>query len=197
MELTLNGRLQRAEEAAGDVISIVQPHSLLPKPEAPPGSLLGLGSPGKVEEDEDEVPFRGLAESFRFLRDRSSSLSASIAKTLSAKVMALDGEDEEEGEEATEIDLKGLTVVARMKTEEDDDNSWKPEGEGAAAASLKGRISFYSRSNCRDCIAVRRFFREKGLKFIEINVNVFPSREKELIQRTGSSQVENWQRFST
>ncbi|KAI4373170.1 hypothetical protein MLD38_011328 [Melastoma candidum] len=198
MELTLNGHLQRPEEAAAHdvpskednhVIAVVQPHSLLPKPEAPLGSLLGgVKTPGKEQEEEEEEgdggSFRGLAESsFRFLRDRSSSLSASIAKTLSAKVMALDGDD---GEEVTEIDLKGLKVVVRMKTEEEedgDDDPWKPEG------ALKGRISFYSRSNCRDCTAVRRFFREKGLKFVEINVDVFPSREKELIQRTGNSQV--------
>lgn len=200
MELTLNGHMDPAEKAdavdvrtkvakeqteINHVIAIVQPHSLLPKPEAPPGLLLGgLKSPaaaGKVEAEGDEGSVRGLAESFRFLRDRSSSLSAAIAKTLSVKVMALEGEEEE----VTEIDLKGLKVVVRMKTKEEEEDRRKAEDETV----LKGRISFYSRSNCRDCTAVRRFFREKGLKFVEINVDVFPSREKELIQRTGNSQV--------
>lgn len=188
MELTLNGHLTGTHDAVDEpvkegkgeaeenhVIPIVQPHSLLPRPEAPPGSLLGQAA-GKVgREDGDEGSLRSLAGSFRLLRDRSSSFSAAIAKTLSAKVMAIE-------EEVTEIDLKGMKVIVQMKTKEEEDDR---RGEEV----LKGRISFYSRSNCRDCTAVRRFFRERGLRFVEINVDVFPCREKELIQRTGTSQV--------
>ncbi|KAL2513110.1 glutaredoxin-related [Abeliophyllum distichum] len=51
---------------------------------------------------------------------------------------------------------------------------------------LKGRISFFSRSNCRDYTVVRSFFRRKNLNFVEINVDGYPTRENELIERTGS-----------
>lgn len=73
----------------------------------------------------------------------------------------------------TEFNLSGLKVIVKLKSD----------------VELKGRISFFTRSNCRDCTAVRRFFCEKGLKFIEINIDVYPQREKELIERTGSSSV--------
>ncbi|KAL2465658.1 glutaredoxin-related [Abeliophyllum distichum] len=54
---------------------------------------------------------------------------------------------------------------------------------------LKGRISFFSRSTCTDCTAVRSFFREKNLNIVEINIDVYPTREKELIERTDSGTV--------
>jgi glutaredoxin len=61
----------------------------------------------------------------------------------------------------------------------------KPEEE----SEMKGRITFFSRSGCRDCTAVRRFFKEKEIKFVEINVDVFREREKELLERTGNVTV--------
>jgi hypothetical protein len=33
---------------------------------------------------------------------------------------------------------------------------------------------------------VRKFFHEKGLKYVQINVNMYPNKEKELVERTGS-----------
>lgn len=58
-----------------------------------------------------------------------------------------------------------------------------------ASLAATARVSFFSRSNCRDCGAVRRFFREKGVKFVEINVDVYAERERELRERTGSATV--------
>ena len=75
----------------------------------------------------------------------------------------------------TEFNLSGLKVVVKQK----------PEAE----VEMKGRISFFSRSNCRDCTAVRRLFREKGLPFVEINVDVFRERERELVDRTGTASL--------
>ncbi|KAI7986008.1 hypothetical protein LOK49_LG14G01836 [Camellia lanceoleosa] len=46
-----------------------------------------------------------------------------------------------------------------------------------------------SRDRTADCSAVRSFFREQGLKFVEINIYVYPTTEKELVERTGSSSV--------
>ncbi|XP_020972043.1 uncharacterized protein LOC107627879 isoform X1 [Arachis ipaensis] len=74
-----------------------------------------------------------------------------------------------------EFNLSGVKVVVEQKQEE--------------VNQLKGRITFFSRSNCRDCTAVRKFFREKGLPYVEINIDVFREREKELMERTGVSAV--------
>ncbi|KAK3222388.1 hypothetical protein Dsin_009413 [Dipteronia sinensis] len=78
-------------------------------------------------------------------------------------------------EAVTQINISGMKVIVKMKSESE---------------VVKGRISFFSRSNCRDCTAVRTFFRQKGLRFVEINIDVYREREKELIERSGgSSQV--------
>ncbi|KAG8498759.1 hypothetical protein CXB51_005157 [Gossypium anomalum] len=78
--------------------------------------------------------------------------------------------------EVTEIKIPGVKVVVKLKSEDE-------------RFDLKGRITFFSRSNCRDCTAVRKFFREKRLPYVEINIDVFPKRAKELVERTGKSEV--------
>ncbi|CAN1188195.1 hypothetical protein LINPERHAP2_LOCUS39175 [Linum perenne] len=81
--------------------------------------------------------------------------------------------DDESVFEAYEFNISGLKVVVRMKSDD----------------GMVGRISFFSRSNCRDCSAVRTFFKERGLRFVEINIDMYPRREKELVQRTGTPRV--------
>ncbi|XP_039071297.1 uncharacterized protein LOC120218433 [Hibiscus syriacus] len=115
----------------------------------------------------------------KYIRDRSITLSAAIMKRLSS--LKKDGEDivvknDSLNFEVTEIQIPGIKVIVKMKSEDDN-------------LDLKGRITFFSRSNCRDCTAVRRFFREKRLSYVEINMDVFPKRTKELMERTGKSEV--------
>ncbi|WVZ17231.1 hypothetical protein V8G54_010213 [Vigna mungo] len=116
-----------------------------------------------------------------FLRQRSSDLSAAIVKRVSSLRQSVEedsnGEGAGEKRGVTEFNLSGVKVVVTAKPEEEEE------------ASLRGRISFFSRSNCRDCTAVRSFFREKGLRFVEINVDVFSERERELRERTGTGSV--------
>ncbi|KAG7032612.1 hypothetical protein SDJN02_06662, partial [Cucurbita argyrosperma subsp. argyrosperma] len=162
-------------------LRVLEPHSQLPKPEPPPG--IAISSAG-------EPPYKrsqSLAENIsvdmpsigKFIRERSSSLSVAIFKRISSlRDENVDTDDNGKSQTGvTEIKLSGLKVVVKMKSDEDKNRE------------LKGRISFFSRSNCRDCKAVRSFFNEKGLRFVEINVDVFPQREKELMKRTGSSSV--------
>ncbi|KAK4756660.1 hypothetical protein SAY87_006787 [Trapa incisa] len=164
-------------------IAVIQPHSLLPKPEAPPGFLTAP----QTEDFAAMNRSKSLTESLvmdmpaigKFIKDRSNSFSAAIVRRLSSLTDSTDDyeydDDIDSSPDVTEINLSGLKVIVKMK----------PEPEKA----LKGTISFFSRSNCRDCRAVRNFFRERGLIFVEINVDVYPLREKELVARTGSSQV--------
>ncbi|XP_022735203.1 uncharacterized protein LOC111288544 [Durio zibethinus] len=115
----------------------------------------------------------------KYIRDRSSSFSAAIIKRLSSL-------KEDNGDfivkndslnfEVTEFKIPGVKVIVKLKSEDEREE-------------LRGQITFFTRSNCRDCTAVRKFFRDKGLRYVEINIDVFPKRAKELIERTGSSEV--------
>lgn len=162
-----------SSETNGDE-QIIPPHSQLPKPEAPPGLL----NPPSMEDYYRVERSQSLTENLpaigKYIRDRSNSLSAAIVKRISS--FKESDESKSKWNNVTEFNLSGLKVIVKQKDENRD-------------FALKGRISFFSRSNCRDCTAVRLFFREKGLKFVEINVDVYPSREKELMERTGTSSV--------
>ncbi|XP_058765284.1 uncharacterized protein LOC131638754 [Vicia villosa] len=147
-------------------LSIVQPHSLLPKPTPP----LATSNPNP----NDVVPSSKLKT---FFRQRSNNLSSAISRTISSIKTSIDDINDKNNSsfnDVTEFKLSGLKVVVETKND----------------ASLgKVRITLFSKSNCRDCSAVRRFFKERGLKFIEINIDVYTEREKELNQRTGNSNV--------
>ncbi|XP_015574423.2 uncharacterized protein LOC8275347 isoform X1 [Ricinus communis] len=158
-------------------LQIIQPHSLLPKPEVPPGLFSNQNA-------DPFTRFKSLPDSLtvdmpslgKFFKDRSNSLSASIANRFSSFKNNNNTNDDHQMNKVTEFSISGLKVIVKLKNERDFE-------------FIKGRITFFSRSNCRDCTAVRSFFREKRLKFVEINIDVFPLRENELIQRTGNSQV--------
>lgn len=55
--------------------------------------------------------------------------------------------------------------------------------------TMKGRIILYTRLGCKDCKEVRLFLHYKALRFIEINIDIYPSRKSELEKNTGSSAV--------
>lgn len=155
-----------SEEGDGKV-GFIHPHSLLPKP-VPPEIL-------KANKNGDASVAGGMPSIGSFIRQQSNDLSAAIAKRVSSFRQTTEENEEKKDEEVTEFNLSGVKVVVELKPEEE--------------PAMKGRISFFSRSGCRDCTAVRRFFREKGLKFVEVNVDVFRERERELRERTGSTSV--------
>ncbi|KAL7001459.1 hypothetical protein U1Q18_002611 [Sarracenia purpurea var. burkii] len=170
----------------GDHLQMIGPHSQLPKPEAPPGVT---SSPPEGENYPPINRSKSLPEKApvdmptigKFIRDKSNSFSAAIVKRLSS----LKENDDSKSylnsnliSNVTEFNLSGLKVIVKLKS-----------GNDNGELELKGRISFFLRSNCRDCSAVRSFFRDRGLKFVEINIDVYPVREKELAERTGSSTV--------
>ncbi|KAG1366482.1 Glutaredoxin [Cocos nucifera] len=83
-----------------------------------------------------------------------------------------------------------------IKIGRESDNRSKPEQvEHVQAESsveervVKGRIIVYTRLGCQDCKMVRLFMHQKGLKYVEINIDIFPSRKLELEKNTGSSAV--------
>nr|XP_043606972.1 uncharacterized protein LOC122578965 [Erigeron canadensis] len=156
----------------------------LPKPEAPPGVLIVYTESKSVPpikrsnsspESAVQIPAIG-----KFFREKSNSLSAAITKRLS--LLTEDNEndvvlDGNKFSNVTEINLSGVKVTVKLKND-------KTENE-----QFKGRITFFSRSNCRDSKAVRSYFRDRNIRYVEINIDVYPTREKELIERSGSSAV--------
>ncbi|GJN00263.1 hypothetical protein PR202_ga17681 [Eleusine coracana subsp. coracana] len=56
-------------------------------------------------------------------------------------------------------------------------------------SAMKGRIILYTKLGCEDCKMVRLFLHQKRLLYVEINIDVFPSRKLELEKNTGSSSV--------
>ncbi|XP_021284946.1 uncharacterized protein LOC110417076 [Herrania umbratica] len=53
----------------------------------------------------------------------------------------------------------------------------------------KGRIIVYTRLGCQDCREVRLFLRRKRLGYVDINIDVYPSRKLELEKFSGSCAV--------
>ncbi|XP_039135129.1 uncharacterized protein LOC120272372 [Dioscorea cayenensis subsp. rotundata] len=156
--------------------------SYLPRPEAPPGlTRVPSDGPHPIERAlSDSSSAIDVSALGKYIRDRGNSFSSAIVKRISSLREA--DSPAAVPPEVTEFHLSGLKVIVQLKEE-------KQKMNGGDQLDLKGQISFFSRSNCRDCSAVRSFFRERGLPYVEINVDVFPEREKELVQRTGSAAV--------
>ncbi|MFS8030847.1 putative glutaredoxin, Thioredoxin-like superfamily, winged helix DNA-binding domain superfamily [Helianthus anomalus] len=148
------------------------PHPQLPKPEPPSGVLIAEKPKPLIKrstsspESAVQIPAIG-----KFFREKSNSLSTAITKRLSLST--------KENDVVKQFSISGLKVTVKLKTETDETEN----------KQFKGRITFFSRSNCRDSTAVRSYFRDRMLRHVEINVDVYPTREKELIERTGSNAV--------
>ncbi|KAK7292554.1 hypothetical protein RJT34_15405 [Clitoria ternatea] len=171
-EVVTNNHYGGDAEFSHSHVALVHPHSLLPLP-VPPEEI-------SKPKQNDDVPssFSTMPTIGSFLWQRSNDLSAAIAKRVSSfrQSMEEDNNGDNENRDVTEFNLSGVKVVVKQKLDDEEQ-------------PMKGRISFFSRSGCRDCTAVRRFFREKALDFVEINVDVFAERERELRERTGSASV--------
>lgn len=173
----VDGEFENEKLAVGEKIeveemtTVISPNSKLPKPEAPAGVVFSRSISAPQSGVGVNMPAIG-----KFFREKSSSLSSSITKGLSTL------KDESERfrlSKVTEFNLSGVKVIVKTKNEDFEEDK----------VEFRGQISFFSRSNCRDCSAVRHFLRERNLRYVEINIDVFPGREKELIERAGSASV--------
>ncbi|CAL9751534.1 unnamed protein product [Musa acuminata subsp. burmannicoides] len=80
----------------------------------------------------------------------------------------------------------GRNVVTDSKTGHAEDTLF---GCSTDEPTMRGRIMVYTRLGCQDCKRVRSLFRQKRLRFVEINIDIFPTRKFELEKITGSSAV--------
>ncbi|KAI3728478.1 hypothetical protein L6452_17115 [Arctium lappa] len=187
-----DGEGLRSNGNGGDVeqTRVFPPNPQLPRPEAPPGVLIPNTEEAEKTEltpsikrsnstpetvyDAVHIPAIG-----KFFREKSNSLSAAFTRRLSLLTENDDDvvSEKQKSSNVTEFNLSGLKVTVKLKNENDESEQYK------------GRITFFSRSNCRDSTAVRSFFRDRKLRYVEINIDVYPTREEELIERSGSNAV--------
>ncbi|KAL6640929.1 hypothetical protein ACP70R_019110 [Stipagrostis hirtigluma subsp. patula] len=190
--------------------AVLRPPPHLPQPEAPPGLARALSAPSPHDYPQEEgeqknrpvdrsasansagAPVVDVASIGRFFRDRRDVLSSAITRRISSlKETSSTATADTYG--VHEIHLPNVKVTVRLKdaiaAEDDDDDAAAAVdcGYSFSGAHIKGRVSFFSRSGCRDCAAVRAFFRQSGLPYIEINLDVFPEREAELASRAGAA----------
>ncbi|KAL8267158.1 hypothetical protein R6Q59_004502 [Mikania micrantha] len=167
----------KEEENNGSCCEVEQtvvfpPNPQFPKPEAPSGVLIVYTEGAKKSESLSKIKRSNSSpesdiqkpEIGKFFRDKSNSLSAAISKRLSLLTND-NGVDsyKRKVSNVTELNLSGFKVTVKLKNETD--------------------------QNEQDSTAVRSYFRDRKLSYIEINIDVYPTREKELIERTGSSVV--------
>lgn len=143
-----------------------------------------------------------------FVKEKGAVAVTSVLRVLSVKrdevEQVTDDEDKEASDsakdkEVTEVSHKPADRSAWnplsyiMFSRDDAENNFEQGVEGSEEPlqpiAMKGRIILYTRLGCQDCKEVRLFLHRKRLRYIEINIDVYPSRKLELEKFTGSSTV--------
>ncbi|KAE8710133.1 Phytosulfokin receptor 1 [Hibiscus syriacus] len=154
-------------------ITAINAQAHLPKPEPPKPRMERSQSLSITE----RMPSIG-----KYILDRSTSFSAAIINSLYSLKEDIDDivekDDDSLNFDVTEFKIPGVKVIVNPKS-----------GEERLEDQIRGRITLFTKSNCKDCIAARRFFREKGHRYVEINIDVFTKKAEELIERSGDAQV--------
>eukprot|EP01018_Ginkgo_biloba_P012223 Gb_26959 [translate_table: standard] len=116
---------------------------------------------------------RGLQGVKNYICERGIMLSSVFGKLLN-----------ESEDEVQVLHLKSGKEIFQQQNLEDGKVFQRNGGE-----QLKGRITFFSRSGCPECCAIRSYFRQRHLPFVEVNIDVYPLRRFEVEERTGSTYV--------
>lgn len=143
-----------------------------------------------------------------FVKEKGAVAVTSVLRVLSVKrdevEQVTDDEDKEASDsakdkEVTEVSHKPADRSAWnplsyiMFSRDDAENNFEQGVEGSEEPlqpiAMKGRIILYTRLGCQDCKEVRLFLHRKRLRYVEINIDVYPSRKLELEKFTGSSTV--------
>ncbi|KAK4341394.1 hypothetical protein RND71_039895 [Anisodus tanguticus] len=141
-----------------------------------------------------------------FVRSKSTVAVSTVLRRLSGK--SDDGKDVTAEEDKSKCNEKNAEIQAvSQKTAErsmwnplsligilrDDTGNATEEKEVSAEAvlpiAMKGRIILYTRLGCKESRQVRRFLHRKRLGYVEVNIDVYPSRKMELEKIAGDSDV--------
>ncbi|KAL9688986.1 hypothetical protein QQ045_033415 [Rhodiola kirilowii] len=63
------------------------------------------------------------------------------------------------------------------------------EAEPISPITMKGRIILYTRLGCQECKEARLYLHQKRLGYVEVNIDMYPSRKSELEKLSGASLV--------
>lgn len=139
-----------------------------------------------------------------YVRQKSLGAMSTVLRRLSGKSDdGLDVPDEDKSFNKGDKDSLDETAGEKASQKTGEKSGWKPlsflgisHGENkseqehtAEDFTMKGRIILYTKLGCQDCKEARRYLQSKGLKYVEINIDVFPSRKLELEKIAGSSAV--------
>ncbi|KAF3329241.1 Glutaredoxin [Carex littledalei] len=137
-----------------------------------------------------------------FVKEKGTVVVSTFIRHLSSKKEeegdspCMDEKSESDKIEVTESELK------EVNPKPDEKSMWNPlsflkigrdvlteqtQNESLVEVpAMKGRIVIYTQLGCQECKTVRSFMRKKRLSFVEINIDVFPSRKLELEKKYGS-----------
>ncbi|XP_042014384.1 uncharacterized protein LOC121762546 [Salvia splendens] len=165
-------------------------------------SLSSRSSDNNSETQGPAWPDKAVALS-QFVKQKSIGAMSTVIRRLSGKSndgldvadddLSKEGKDSLPESVGQKVPLKSpegsgwnpLSLIGRENKSEKEDSV----EELTKPVSMKGRIIFYTRLGCQDCTETRRYLRTKGLKYVEINIDVYPSRKLELEKIAGSSVV--------
>ncbi|CAJ1974154.1 unnamed protein product [Sphenostylis stenocarpa] len=154
-----------------------------------------------VDQDSPGVVEKAVALK-NFVKEKSAVAVSTMMRRLSGKREegAVDNVDDE-GKDVSDIGKVGENKVMSEKAVEKFD--WNPlnyikkssdvgvdrKTEQRDSIVMKGRIILYTKLGCQESKEIRLFLRLKRLRYVEINIDVFPSRKKELEKISGSTSV--------
>ncbi|KAK4801493.1 hypothetical protein SAY86_021980 [Trapa natans] len=144
-----------------------------------------------------------------FVREKSIGAVSTMIRHLSWKRGDIGDINEENNKEVADSNREGGAQEGSEKVCEK--TSWNPlsyfkffrdandlegkvEQEGIVGdltlpIPMKGRVMLYTRLGCQDCREARLFLYRKRLRYVEINIDVYPSRKLELEKISGSPSV--------
>ncbi|KAG4389526.1 hypothetical protein AAZX31_06G102400 [Glycine max] len=137
-----------------------------------------------------------------FVKEKSAVAVSTMMRRLSGKRdEGTEDNADDEGKDVSDIPKVGETKVVSDKAVEKFD--WNPlhyikkssdvgvenKTEQGDSIAMKGRIILYTKLGCQESKAIRLFLRMKRLRYVEINIDVFPGRKVELEKISGSASV--------
>ncbi|XP_059455140.1 uncharacterized protein LOC132185378 [Corylus avellana] len=143
-----------------------------------------------------------------FVKEKSAVAVSSVLRRLSGKKDeegpdvpdeenkdVLDSTENSDGKEVPEktMERSAWNPLSYIVHDADADNKAGQRVEviegSAQPIAMKGRIILYTRLGCPDCKEARLFLYWKRLRYVEINIDIYPSRKLELEKISGSSAV--------
>ncbi|KAI9097671.1 hypothetical protein K1719_025442 [Acacia pycnantha] len=137
-----------------------------------------------------------------FVRERSAVAVSTVLRRLSGKgdegSMSNSDDESKNASESLNVDStekKSWNPLNYIRRSFDAESEGKNEcrvpitGGPQYPIAMKGRIILYTRLGCQESKIVRLFLYMKRLRYVEINIDVYPSRKQELDKISGSTSV--------